>query len=107
MKAIRINVDGTFTELQSLNLETLQKNVGGYVEALTSESGKTTFWCNEEGKLERLPVNEHATGLLYLLAPRFRGYDILVGPVVITGGCDSHGNTLAIGKEALVAMGLK
>ena len=101
MKAIKIDVDGVVTPMDDLGLKSLQSAVGGYIEAVESQSGKTTFWVNEEGKLMGLPVNLVGTELLYELHPAFRGYDILVGTVVVTGGADSHGNTLPITKEAL------
>jgi hypothetical protein len=106
MKAIRIDVDGSFHPVESLSLKVLQTSVGGYVEAISSATGETTFWCNEEGKLERLPVNRAATELLYALNPAYRGYDILVGPVVVTGGTDDEGDTTPINAEALDVMGL-
>lgn len=101
MKAIRIDVDGSLHPLGSLSLETLQKSVGGWVQAIESNSGDITFWCNEEGKLEQLPVNTTATLMLYDKNPAFKGHDFLVGPVVITGGVDEDGNTLPISDEGL------
>lgn len=101
MKAIRIDTDGTFHPLSSLSLSTLQESVGGWVEAVDSASGETTFWCNEEGKIMGLEANLAATKILYALNPAFINRDILVGPVVITGGVDDEGNTLPIGEEAL------
>lgn len=107
MKAIRIDVDGSVHPLGSLSLDTLQKSVGGWVQAIESNSGETTFWCNEEGKLEGLPVNKIATIILYDLNPAFRGHDVLCGPVVLTGGVDEDGNTLPIGEEGLSYVDMK
>jgi hypothetical protein len=67
------------------SLTFLQQTVGGYIEHLFSEDRTVDFWMNEEGKLERLPVNNVATDLLWLLHPAFVGRDVLVGPVVLTG----------------------
>lgn len=102
MKAIRIDVNGNVQPLGGFSLDTLQKSVGGYVQAVESASGETTFWCNEEGKLEGLPVNKAATFILWSLNTAFRDQDFLVGSVVITGGVDDDGNTLPIGEEALM-----
>ena len=63
----------------------LSKKVGGYIEHLSTPGGKVDFWMNENGKLDRMPVNALATDVLYMLHPAFRGHDILVGPVVLTG----------------------
>ena len=67
------------------SLRFMQAYVGGYIEHVASEDGKTDFWFNEEGKLHGLPINPVATELLYELYPAFRGHDLLVGPVIVTG----------------------
>jgi hypothetical protein len=65
----------------------LQGIVGGYLEHLSSPDGRLDFWFHEEGKMEhlRLPINNVATDLLWLVHPAFRGQDVLVGNVVLTG----------------------
>lgn len=75
----KVQVDGK----QSLKF--LQKAVGGYIEHLSMPDGELDLWLNEEGKLEGLPINSVATDLLWLLHPAFRGQDVLVGPIVLTG----------------------
>jgi hypothetical protein len=67
------------------SLTFLQQTVGGYIEHLYSDDRQVDFWLNEEGKLERLPINNVATDLLWALNPAFVGRDVLVGPVVLTG----------------------
>ena len=79
----RITVpDGDFA-----GLGFLQKMVGGYIEHVASADGSLDFWLNEEGKLppNNLPVNNVATDLLWLVNSAFRGVDVLVGNVVLTG----------------------
>jgi hypothetical protein len=93
MKAIRIDVDGKHHPLGNLSLETLQKSVGGWVQAIESDSGDITFWCNEEGKLTGLPVNPVATAMW---TRYFGETDVIVGNVVFTGGCDEEGETTTL-----------
>lgn len=94
--------------IEFVNLESgckpLQELVGGYIEAVTSDTGDTTFWLNEEGKLIGLPLNAAATALLWELNDAFAGRDFLMGPVVITGGVDDEGATLGIGAEGISAV---
>jgi hypothetical protein len=66
-------------------LNFLQLTVGGYIEVVYSEDGKTCLWMNEEGKLNGLEINFVATEILYELHPAFAGHDVLVGRVVLTG----------------------
>lgn len=44
-------------------LAELQGLVGGYIETYRTRAGKWILLCNEEGKLQSLPVNETATYL--------------------------------------------
>ena len=74
-----IKVDGTREELTgNLDLQTLQKAVGGYIQIIPTDDDKVMV-LNEEGKLMGLPVNEEATmmtrGVLF--------NDIIVGDVVV------------------------
>lgn len=59
-------------------LEELQAIVGGYIECLNLNDGRLLV-CNEEGKLEGLPLNDAATDIV-----RANGYnDWIVGDVLI------------------------
>lgn len=96
---VTIEVDGTIKpETIESGCEPLQQRVGGWIEAVAvaGNPADVTLWVNEEGKLIGLPVNELGTQLWYLLSPQMDGLDVLCGPVVVTGGCDSEGNTLSI-----------
>lgn len=66
------------------DLTTLQGLVGGYVQALRL-SEEVDLFCNEEGKLERLPVNGHANRLAALLDLGLQPGDFFVGQVVLLG----------------------
>lgn len=63
--------------------EQYQEIVGGLVQALTV--GDVIFLCNEEGKIEQMPINTTATAYLYTIAPEYQGHDFLVGPVILVG----------------------
>lgn len=93
---------------QEVNLDSgykaIQAVVGGTIAAVTSDSGDTTFWIHDEGKIIGLEPNVLATKILWELNPAFNGRDYLAGPVLITGGADDEGDTLGIGIEGLAAV---
>jgi len=70
----------------------LNAAVGGYLEGVPTRDASGaldegyTAYCNEEGKLKRLPHNPAATRFT-----RIAG-DVLVGPVVIVGPPDDEGD---------------
>ena len=67
------------------SLRFLQDAVGGYIEHLCEPKGRVDFWFNDEGKIHGLPLNGMATELLGAFWPEWRGCDVLVGNVVLTG----------------------
>ena len=102
MQAIIIQPDGTYQQVECTregSYQTIKDAVGGWIEAVTSENGKLTFWCNEEGKLHGLEPNRAATYLWWATAPFMKGQDILVGPIVLTGGADPAGETLGLDDD--------
>ena len=109
IEGIQITADGDIIQVSlESGYRALQAVVGGTVEAVSSRSGKTTLWSNEEAKILNppLPANPVGTYLLWLLNPAFRGHDFLSGTVLVTGGADAEGRTLSIGAEALAALSL-
>lgn len=56
---------------------------GGYLEGVSTGDGGWHAYCDEEGKLKRLPVNHDATQLAVHLG--WGTYDVLCGPVVFLG----------------------
>jgi hypothetical protein len=78
----------------SVPLEDLQAAVGGYIELVPYwtthvEDGVPVpcrVFCNENGKIERLPVNRGATLLWRAVAGIVDGGDYLAGPVAIVTG---------------------
>ena len=72
----------------------LQGVVGGYIE-LVRVTDELDMWCNEEGKLQGLPVNEPATALWWALCPEMRNQDVICGPVALTSH-DGQGDTTSL-----------
>ena len=60
-------------------LQELQRYVGGYIEVVYL-SKKLIMVLNEEGKLNKLPINERAT-TIYLKANK--NDDVIVGDVLV------------------------
>jgi len=56
------------------DLESLQKAVGGYIEAVYPYDDPVAIVCNEEGKLIGLPLNR-----------KLEDYDIIAGTFVVCG----------------------
>lgn len=71
-------------------LSALQGIVGGYIKNVPLHlvaplSEEAHLYCNEEGKLDRLPVNPLATALVEHYRPGFTLRDVIVGTVVVLG----------------------
>ncbi|BAS17577.1 hypothetical protein AHiyo8_58800 [Arthrobacter sp. Hiyo8] len=75
------------------NLAGMQAAVGGYIEIIDLGPLMASLIINEEGKLEKLPINRRATLLFWLLFPSIRHRDAIVGDVLIVGHPDKDGNT--------------
>ncbi|QFG14355.1 hypothetical protein PBI_TOURACH_132 [Mycobacterium phage Tourach] len=60
------------------------------------EAADVTFFINGEGRILNQPVNWQATTLWWSVNPVMTGKDHLRGVVVVTGGADEDGNTLAV-----------
>lgn len=85
-----IRSDGTMSRSsisRPPSLDVLQRAVGGLIESIpyfvSFENTPCVAFCNEEGKLKRLPVNVLATGMWHAQ----RGaLDVLVGDVAVVTG---------------------
>ena len=98
INALVVGTDAVLT-LQSIDADggdDLNTLVGGWFQTAPCTDSELTFWVNEEGKLDGLPYNEVATEMWLATSPSMRGYDILVGTVVITGGVGPEGETLPL-----------
>lgn len=73
-------------------LPSLQRLVGGYLEAVHGEVGeeRITFYINEDGRIVGLRPNDTATLLWRWSNPAVHVGNDLLGTVVVTGvnGCD-------------------
>lgn len=78
------------------DLASLQRLVGGYIEAVTAED--VHIYCDEEGKLSGKQVNSTSTLALSLLIPGFANHDVLVGSIVWVGNSNS-GHEAALPAE--------
>lgn len=84
----------------SKGLESMQKVVGGYVEAVDL-SGKATLWCNEEGLVIPLPFNralrenDRNRALDPHTGDRGSIISLLHGTLLITG-VDAEGETTGL-----------
>jgi len=76
-------------------LKTMQKIVGGHIEAIPYPKPKgmqnIIVWCNEEGKLMQLMPN--------IFFPEIN--DVLVGTIFITGTEDDGGNLIGLNDEQI------
>ena len=91
-RMVVLKTDGTVEVTDKLDtvppLDVLQKGVGGYIETVPFfnkyEGKQCKAFCNEEGKLHNLPLNEHATALWVEQVGSVS--DVLMGDVVILSG---------------------
>ena len=104
--------------------EDLNRNVGGYIEAVRIWSGRVTIYVNEEGLLKQLAHNPRASNLRFQGTPNResdhpgdywkirRGSELtLVGDAILVGPPDGDGNDTGITdkdiKDAMTVMGYK
>ena len=73
----------------SPGLESLQKEVGGYIEAVYPFEDPVALICNEEGKLEGLPLNRG------LFDDEGHLYDIVSGNMLVVGLTDDNFGSLS------------
>lgn len=82
-----IKTDGTMQKVTPKNgeyfvLEELQAYVGGYIE-LVCISDDIWMYCNEEGRLEDLPVNHLVSPIAYLATGMDIRGDVILGPASV------------------------
>lgn len=99
-----IHVNGMVENVTINDYRDIQHAVGGCFDLVVSETGNTSFWLHDEGKLIGLPVNQTATVMLWQLNQNFVGRDVLVGPILVTGGADENGDDTDVGPEAIIAL---
>lgn len=102
MRMLLVKADGEAqVRDEEADLATLQRLVGGYIEMFGPTEGAGWLgYCNEEGKLRRLPYNARATTLALEGGWRSGG-DFLVGDVVFLGPGDTEGGDTEVTEEFL------
>lgn len=98
-------------EVDKINLDFLQKQVAGYIEAIDFMLGgpedddplpsEVSMYLNEEGKLQGLPYNARAT---FLASEVIMAFDYIAGDVVLTGGVDEEGESTGLTDEQVEAL---
>lgn len=80
-----------------------QQVVGGWIEPVSIPLLGLRLYMNEEGLLQRLPLNFRATFLWWFHVPEARQRVMLVGDAVIVGAPDAEGNTTDV-TPAIVSL---
>ena len=86
-----ITTDGTTTTETVNGLQDFQKHVEGWVELLYTDDERHIFWFNEEGKVNGMAANDKAHRLVHELVTGLSPWDVIVGPVLITGPLAADG----------------
>jgi len=96
MKTIVMHTDDSWKiiEQEKITLDDLQKAVGGWIEGICITS-HLVMYCNEEGKLDNLPVNNIATGFLWSLG---KTNDVIAGNVIFSK-TDNEGENISLSEE--------
>jgi len=79
-------------QLNEHDLDAYRQLVGGHLEVINLDRPPASLYFNEEGKLLELPVNIRATTILWAHHSAFRGKDAIMGPALIVGPVDRHGD---------------
>jgi len=72
--------------------------VQGWLEIVPTPTHEITIWCNEEGKLQNLPINKRINELwrsiinTQMKVPSFLQLDVIVGNVFISGPISPDGD---------------
>lgn len=82
------------------DLPTFQRIVGGYIEPISGDGWGA--YCNEEGKINGLPVNGLASAIAYIIG--WPSEDVLHGTVVFTGPVDADGDETSVPQSVLDAI---
>ena len=96
MNTVVINTDSSWKIIDQpkITLEDFQKVVGGFIEGI-SINKDLTMYCNEEGKILKLPINYLATYFVKGLRP-FN--DVICGNVVFSK-IDKEGEEISLSLD--------
>lgn len=121
-KSIVVNVNGDVELKQLDGLQSLQDTVGGYIEGIYfPKLGNCCGLVNEEGKLDKLPLNIIGT-VIYILGSsedisilnKFIDkslsqedlFDVIVGNMIINGPIDEEGESTDIPEKVILLVNL-
>lgn len=99
MKALRVTTEGTWEDID------MKPGLQGYYEAIGCKTMDLVrldcdldLWCDDEGLLNGSEENILATALRQIF--HRVSYELpLTGNVVLTGGCDSEGETMPLTQQ--------
>lgn len=103
MKVIALEPDKkAYVKELEHELEEMQKYVGGYIEVIYPfPDDNVAFVCNEEGKLQRLPINRTLKTSYTDDVITGGVYDFLAGNVFIVGLNDEDGEFCSLTDEQI------
>lgn len=88
-------------EIEMGDIKEYQLIVGGMFDVIDFEHQPASVFFNDEGKIIGLPMNERATLLLWVHAPRFKGHDFVAGDALLLGVPDDEGDTQSVPESYL------
>lgn len=99
IRAVIVTPDGVIrlTDIDN-ELSAFQQVVGGYIEGVYGED--FTVYVNEEGLLQRLPINRYVTALPEIPP-------VLVGTALIVGAADEEGYDTDVPDHIIKHYGLE
>lgn len=74
------------------DIDAYQQIVGGNLQIVSLDRPPAGMYLNESGKLNRIRVNHRATTLMWVHNSAFRNRDVIVGPALIVGPPNRHGD---------------
>lgn len=80
----------------------LQQHVDGYVECIAIRPD-LDMWANEEGKF-RGDFTRNGRAQKFWDEVHGKGTDVIMGPVVLTGGSDNEGETLGLTADQIAGL---
>lgn len=81
------------------DLDAYQQIIGGNLQIVSLDRPPAAMYLNEEGKLNGMRVNHRATALAWVHNSDFRGSDVIVGPALIVGPTNQHGDDTSVPED--------
>ncbi|PRH79037.1 hypothetical protein C6N75_11755 [Streptomyces solincola] len=101
--ALLLRPDSTFEVLDwpssGSGLPTLYRAIECTAVDVVRITPELDMWLNDEGMIDGTPINRWATAVYAAHRPPHQWYH---GNVVLTGGADSHGNTIGLTDQQVI-----